>query len=154
MNKRNRSTARLAAVQALYEMDVGGKGLNDIFAEFSTFWIAQTVEGVAYDKADEVLFRDVVQGVVDRQVAIDRMTDTALSEKWPLRRVESVMRAVFRAAGYELVARSDVPARVVVKEYVDVAAAFLAKEETNMVNAVLDSVARQQRSAEFSQPVD
>ena len=109
-------------------------------------------KGVSYEDADEPLFRDVVQGVVDRQVVIDRMTDAALSEKWPLRRVESVMRAVFRAAGYELVARADIPARVVVKEYVDVAAAFLASDETNMVNAVLDAVARQQRAAEFSQP--
>ncbi|MGE3245607.1 MAG: transcription antitermination factor NusB [Beijerinckiaceae bacterium] len=149
MARRNRAAARLAAVQALYQMDVASKGLNDVLAEFESFWMGQTVEGVEYEPADKALFRDIVQGVLDDQLGIDRTTNAALSDRWPLRRVEAVMRAVLRAGTYELRAREDIPARVVIAEYVDVAGAFLADDETGMVNAVLDHIARGLRSAEF-----
>ncbi|MDP4594713.1 MAG: transcription antitermination factor NusB [Beijerinckiaceae bacterium] len=149
MGRRERAAARLAAVQALYQMDVAAKGLNDIFAEFESFWMGQNVEGDQYEQADAKMFRAIVQGVLDDQRAIDRITDAALSAKWPLKRVEAVMRAVLRAGTYELRSRPDVPARVVITEYVDVAAAFLAKDETGMINAVLDHVARDLRAAEF-----
>lgn len=151
MSRRARSAARLAAVQALYQMDVASKGLNEILAEFEAFWIGQQIEGEQYERADSELFRDLVAGVLERQVEVDRMTDKALNVKWPLRRIEAVLRAILRAAAYELMARRDVPARVVITEYVDVAAAFYGAEETNMVNAVLDHVARQQRASEFSE---
>lgn len=148
--KRKRAASRLAAVQALYQMDVAAKGLNEVFAEFETHWIGREVEGVEYEQADVEFFRRVITGVLADQVEIDRATDKLLAEGWPLRRVEAVMRAVFRAAGFELRKRKDIPARVVITEYVDVAAAFLAKEEVGMVNAVLDRLAREYRASEFA----
>ncbi len=149
MARENRSAARLNAVQALYQMDIAAKGLNEIFAEFETHWMGREIEGEQYHQAEVALFRDVVEGVLNRQVEIDRMTDQALQDGWPLRRVEAVMRAVMRAGVYELIKRADIPARVVVKEYVDVAAAFLDREEVGMTNAVLDRLARQLRAGEF-----
>lgn len=151
MGRRERAAARLAAVQALYQMDVAAKGLNDIFAEFESHWMGQNVEGDQYEAGDAKLFRDIVKGVVDDQRAIDRITDATLSAKWPLKRVEAVMRSVLRAGTYELRSRLDVPARVVITEYVDVAAAFLAKDETGMINAVLDHLARELRASEFAE---
>jgi transcription antitermination protein NusB len=144
-----RSSARLAAVQALYQMEVADKGLNDILAEFEAHWIGQEVEGDQYKPAELAFFRDVVSGVLADQLAIDRKLDQALSEGWPLRRVEALMRAILRAGLYELKTRVDVPARVAIKEYVDIAAAFFAREESGMINAVLDSLAREARPKEF-----
>ena len=144
-----RSAARLAASQALYQMEVAEKGLNDILAEFEAHWIGQEIEGDAYNPAELAFFRDVVSGVLRDQIAIDRGIDAALSGGWPLKRIEALMRAILRAAFYELRSRPDVPARVVVKEYVDVAAAFFGAEESGMINAVLDALARQTRPEEF-----
>ena len=90
-----------------------------------------------------------MRGVLDDQRTLDPMIDKALAGGWPLKRVEALLRAVLRAGAFELSSRSDVPARVVVAEYVDVANAFLDKDETGMVNAVLDQLARQLRAAEF-----
>ena len=147
-----RSSARLAAVQALYQMEVADKGLNDILAEFEAHWIGQEVEGDQYKPAELAFFRDVVSGVLADQLAIDRKLDQALLSKgWPLRRVEALMRAILRAGLYELKARTDVPARVAIKEYVDIAGAFFAREESGMINAVLDSLARETRPKEFEE---
>jgi N utilization substance protein B len=145
-----RSAARLAASQALYQMEVGGSGLADILAEFEAHWIGQEVEGDQYNPAETAFFRDVVSGVLRDQVAIDRGVDDALAAGWPLKRVEALMRAILRAAFYELRSRPDVPARVVIKEYVDVAGAFFGAEESGMINAVLDALARQTRRSEFA----
>ncbi len=145
-----RSAARLAASQALYQMEVTEKGLNDILAEFEAHWIGQEIEGDAYNPAEIAFFRDVVSGVLRNQAPIDRGLDKTLAEGWPLRRVEALMRAILRAAFYELRGRPDVPARVVVTEYVDIAAAFFGPDECGMINAVLDALARETRPAEFA----
>jgi N utilization substance protein B len=145
-----RGAARLAAVQALYQMDIAGTGLNDILAEFESHWIGREVEGNQYLPAEAAFFRDVVGGVVREQRKLDPLIDAALQQSWPLKRIEAILRAVLRAGAYELDRRRDVPARVVVTEYVDVANAFVEREETGMVNAVLDQIARQFRSDEFS----
>jgi transcription antitermination protein NusB len=144
-----RSAARLAAVQALYQMDIVATPLPAILTEFENHWIGQKVEGEQYRKAEAAFFRDVVTGVVREQRALDPLIDAVLSEDWPLKRVEAILRAVLRAGAYELSHRADVPARVVISEYVDVAAAFLEQEETGMVNAVLDKLARKTRADEF-----
>ena len=144
-----RGAARLAAVQALYQMDIAATPLNDILAEFESHWIGREVEGSQYLPAEAAFFRSVVQGVLEEQRKLDPMIDQSLQGGWPLKRVEALMRAVLRAGAYELSARADVPARVVVAEYVDVAHAFLDREETGMVNAVLDQIARQFRASEF-----
>lgn len=144
-----RGAARLAAVQALYQMDIAGAGVNDIFAEFESHWLGNEVEGDTYLPAEAAFFRDVVSGVVRDQKKLDPLIDEALSKGWPLKRIEAILRAVLRAGAYELEHRKDVPGRVVVSEYVDVANAFVDREETGMVNAVLDQIGRQFRGDEF-----
>jgi N utilization substance protein B len=144
-----RGAARLAAVQALYQMDIAGAGINDIFAEFESHWLGNEVEGDTYLPAEAAFFRDVVSGVVRDQKKLDPLIDEALSRGWPLKRIEAILRAVLRAGAYELQHRKDVPGRVVVSEYVDVANAFVDREETGMVNAVLDQIGRQFRGDEF-----
>jgi len=145
-----RGAARLAAVQALYQMDLAGTGLNDILAEFESHWLGGVVEGARYLPAEAAFFRDIVGGVVREQSRLDPMIDTALNRGWPLKRIEAVLRAVLRAGAYELACRRDVPPRVIVSEYVDVASAFVDRDETGMVNAVLDQLARQLRADEFA----
>src|SRR5277367_5082424 len=136
-----RGAARLAAVQALYQMDLAGTGLNEIMAEFEGHWLGREVEGVQYRPAEAAYFRDIVAGVVREQTSLDPKIDAALARGWPLKRIEAVLRAVLRAGAYELACRNDVPARVLMSEYVDVASAFVDREETGMVNAVLDELA-------------
>lgn len=145
-----KAAARLGAVQALYQMDVAATPVNEILAEFESHWLGQEIEGDQYPDADMTLFRTVVQGVLAEQRAIDPLVDAALTAGWPLRRVEVVLRAVLRAGAYELMSKPDVPARVVIAEYVNVAGAFLDRDETGMVNAVLDSLARDLRAGEFA----
>ena len=108
-------------MQALYQMDIGGAGINDIFAEFESHWLGNEVEGDTYLPAEAAFFRDVVSGVVRDQKKLDPLIDEALSKGWPLKRIEAILRAVLRAGAYELEHRKDVPGRVVVSEYVDVA---------------------------------
>ena len=145
-----RGAARLAAVQALYQMEIAGTGLNEILAEFESHWMGREVEGAQYLPAESAFFRDIVSGVLREQRSLDPMVDKALAQGWPLKRVDAILRAVLRAGAYELRHRSDVPARVVVSEYVDVANAFVDSDETGMVNAVLDTIARQSRTGEFA----
>jgi N utilization substance protein B len=145
-----RGAARLAAVQALYQMDLAGTGVNEIMAEFESHWLGGEVEGAKYLPAEAAYFRDIVSGVVREQMSLDPKIDAVLTRGWPLKRIEAVLRAVLRAGAYELACRNDVPARVVMSEYVDVASAFVDKEETGMVNAVLDQLARQFRAAEIA----
>jgi transcription antitermination protein NusB len=150
MAAENRSAARLNAVQALYQMEVTGKGLVEILAEFETFWIGQEVEGEQYKPAEIEFFRSIVGGVLENQLAIDRAIDKALIDGWPLRRIEALMRAILRAGVFELLKRGDIPFRVVIKEYVDVAGAFFDRDESGMINAVLDTLARKIRVQEFT----
>jgi transcription antitermination protein NusB len=145
-----RSAARLAAVQALYEMEISGKGLNETKLEFESFWIGNEIEGVQYNEAEIAFFNDILAGVLAAQEPIDRLIDKTLAAGWPLARIDAVMRAILRAGAYELKARTDVPARVCIKEYVDVAGAFFGADEAGMVNAVLDALAHHYRPAEFS----
>ena len=101
---------------------------------------------------EAAFFRDIVSGVVREQRELDPLIDEALSKGWPLKRIEAVLRAALRAGAYELIHRNDVPARVVVAEYADVAAAFVERDETGMVNAVLDQLARRLRAADLATP--
>ncbi len=133
-----RSAARLAAVQALYQMDLTAKSLNEIFAEFESHWMGREIEGDQYKPAEVGLFHEIVQGVLEHQRRIDPLVDDTLSAGWPLKRIETVMRAILRAGTFELQHAPDTPTKVVISEYVDMASAFYDKEEVNMVNAVLD----------------
>ena len=145
-----RGAARLAAVQALYQMDIAGKGLNDILAEFESHWMGREVEGEQYLPAEAAFFRDIVGGFAAEQRRLDPLIDDALASGWPIKRIEAIVRAVLRAGCWELEKRADIPARVVVSEYVGVANAFVDRDETGMVNAVLDTLARKFRAGEFA----
>ncbi|MGI3899676.1 MAG: transcription antitermination factor NusB [Janthinobacterium lividum] len=144
-----RAAARLAAVQALYQMDVAKTGINEILAEFESHWIGQEVEGDQYNPAEVAFFRSVLEGVLAEQGEVDVLVDGALQQGWPLRRVEAVLRAILRAGTFELLGRKDVPARVVIVEYTDIAGAFFEGDEVGMVNGVLDSLARRLRADEL-----
>ncbi|MFO1148940.1 MAG: transcription antitermination factor NusB [Alsobacter sp.] len=148
-----RSAARLAAVQALYEMDISGKGVTEAMAEFEAHWMGREVEGLTFQPAEAEFFRAILQGVVQNQVAIDQKVDAALAKGWPLRRIETVLRAVLRAGAFELMHRPDVPAKVAISEYVDLTRDFYEGEEAGLVNAVLDSIGRDVRAAELSKRV-
>ena len=145
-----RAAARLAAVQALYQMDVAKKGINEILAEFESHWIGQEVEGDQYKPAEVAFFRAILEGVLAEQAEVDVLVDRALSQGWPLRRVEAVLRAILRAGAYELLNRKDVPARVAITEYTDLAGAFFAGDEVGMVNGVMDTLARRLRPDELA----
>ena len=144
-----RAAARLAAVQALYQMDVAKKGINEILAEFEAHWIGREVEGDQYNQAEIAFFRSILEGVLSEQGEVDVLVDRALQQGWPLRRVEAVLRAILRAGAFELLGRKDVPARVAITEYTDIAGAFFEGDEVGMVNGVLDSVARRLRPDEL-----
>ncbi|ACA21046.1 NusB antitermination factor [Methylobacterium sp. 4-46] len=149
MKPAERSGARLAVVQALYEMEISGKGVIDALAEFEAFWIGQVVDGIEHPPAETAFFRDVLRGAVEEQRLIDQRLDGALSAGWPLRRIEAVLRAILRAGAYEVIFRKDVPVRVAISEYVDVAHSFYGGDEPGLVNAVLDKVARAARAEEL-----
>jgi N utilization substance protein B len=145
-----RRAARLAAVQALYQMDVAGKGLIEAMAEFETFWMGKEVDGICLPAAEANFFRDVLSGVVREQRPIDRVVDTALTDGWPLKRIETVLRSVLRAGAYELMFRKDVPPKAVINEYVTVARAFYEGDEPGIANAVLDRIARERRPEDMA----
>ena len=147
-----RRGARLSVVQALYEMEIGGRGVVEAMAEFEHFWIGKEVEEIELPAAEIAFFRDILGGVVRAQRLVDRTVDELLAKDWPLKRVEAVVRAILRAGAYELAFRKDVPARAVISEYVAVARAFYEGEEIGMVNAVLDRMAREFRADEFDAP--
>jgi N utilization substance protein B len=146
----SRSAARLAAVQALYQMDMTGIDLNEVVAEFETHRLGKEVEGCQFREAEAEFFRDLVEGVVREQRQIDPLINKQLAEGWKLTRVDSILRAILRAGAYELLARSDVPARVTISEYVDIAHAFFAEDEPKVVNGILDKLGHKARSQEFA----
>jgi N utilization substance protein B len=148
-----RGAARLAAVQALYQMDLGGASLPDVIAEFEAYRLGKELDGDQYRDADKAFFRDIVAGVVRDQRGLDAAIDAALSPDWPLARLDATLRAILRAGAFELASRPDVPGRVVISEYVEVAKAFFEEEVPGMVNGVLDALARKLRPAEFAAPV-
>lgn len=137
-----RGAARLAAVQALYQMDIGRASLEDTLAQFGSFHLGREVEGEQYLPADADFFRQIVSGVAKHQLEVDPAVDKALSEGWPIERVDATLRAILRAAAFELLRRKDIPAKVVISEYLDVARAFYEDEAAGLVNAALDAIAR------------
>lgn len=146
-----RGSARLSAVQALYQLDVGGAGVTETVAEYENFRLGREIDGEKYIEADASWFRGIVGGVYRDQKSIDPIIHGALTDDWPLSRIDSTLRAILRAAVFELINRKDVDAKVVVSEYVEVAKAFFEGEEPRMVNGVLDRVGRQLRLDEMSE---
>lgn len=145
-----RSAARLAAVQALFQIEATGADWRAVVREFDEHRLGAEIEGDQYREADPAHFKRTIEDVIVHQAEIDRLTDAALVERWPLGRIDPTLRALFRAAGAELGQRLDIPPKVAIGEYVDVAHAFFPDgREPKFVNAVLDQVARTLRASEL-----
>jgi N utilization substance protein B len=144
-----RSQARLAAVQALYQMDLAETDLAAVIEEFKAHRLGSDLEGGTAGEADPEHFAGLLRGVVRRQREIDPMVDEQLAKGWRLTRIDSIVRAILRAAAFELLELTDIPARVVISEYVEVAHAFFEGDEPKVVNGVLDALARRLRAGEL-----
>lgn len=144
-----RSAARLAAVQALYQVEVADATIEGALDEFERRGSGGVIESDALLAADRALVGRILEGVTARTAEIDGYVEEALVAGWPLARLEVLLRAILRAGAYELVQELDVPARVVIAEYVNLAHAFLGDKETGFVNGVLDRLARRLRLAEM-----
>ncbi len=140
--RRQKSAARLYAVQALFQMEASGTGINEIIEEFLAHRFGADVDGDQFEEGNPDHFRGIVENALTHQAKIDQLTDKALVEKWPINRIDPTIRALFRAAGAELVAL-ETPPKVVINEYVDIARAFFPDgKEPKFSNAVLDHIAR------------
>ena len=147
--KRMRSAARLYAVQALFQMESSGQTVESVVREFETHRFGEVFEDAEMEEGDPAHFRKVVDSAVNWQAKIDQMTDRALVAKWPIDRIDPVLRALFRAAGAEIV-DLPTPPKVAITEYVDVAKAFFPEgKEPKFVNAVLDHMAREAQPGAF-----
>ncbi len=139
---RRRTASRLGAVQALYQIDVTGASPANVVMEFIRHRLGADNDGESFGAADERLFADLVEGACARREELDRHIAACLTPDWPLERLEIILRAILRAGAYELLARPDVPTRVAISEYLDIAHAFFAGKEPGLVNGVLDCLAR------------
>ena len=147
--RRMRTAARLYAVPALFQMEAADAGLASVVEEFETFRMGCEIDGVPWAEADVPHFRALVGAAVSEQARIDQLTHQALVARWPIDRIDSTLRALFRAAGAELVA-TDTPPRVTINEYLDVAKAFYPDgKEARFVNGVLDHMARSAQPKAF-----
>jgi len=144
---RLRRSARLSAVQALYQMESSGTGAKAVVKEFREHRFGYDDEPGDYVEADEDFFENLVTGIIGVQDDVDSRISSVLKEGWKLSRLDSTVRAILRAGGYELIARQDVPVAVVINEYVDVTHAFFEDAEPGFVNATLDALAKQVRTA-------
>lgn len=144
---RLRRAARLAAVQALYQMEVAGQGASAVVKQFRDHRFGHDHEPGDYIEADEDFFEDLVAGIIAAQSKVDRTLSATLKEGWKFSRIDATVRAILRAGGYELSERSDVPTAVVIDEYVDIAKAFFDGPEPGFVNGALDSFAKTARPA-------
>ncbi len=144
-----RSAARLAAVQALYQMETGGQGVDATIREFEDFRLGGELEGERVHAADKAFFADILRGAVETQKRLDPYLQRQLAKGWRLSRLDATVRAILRAGLYEMIRRADVPYKVVINEYVDIAKAFFDGDEPGFVNAVLDAAAKEARNDEI-----
>ena len=146
-----RGVARLAAVQALYQMDIAGTPVDKIVNEFENVRFTEEIDGAQLRDADPAFFRSIIAGVIAEQKTIDPQIHLALTSNWPLTRVDSILRAILRSGCFELMKKKDVPAKVVISEYLDVANAFFEGEVPAVVNGVLNRLASELRPDEMAQ---
>ncbi len=146
---KGRSLARLGAVQALYQMDIAGSELSRALAEFSAMYLGKGPDGEQIGEPDEMFFRELVSGVVDHQSDIDPHVNDHLAAGWRLARLDATLRAILRSGTYELGWCPDVPVKVVLDEYIELAHDFFDGDEGKVVNGVLDALAKKLRKAEL-----
>jgi len=145
-----RQAARLAAVQALYQWQEGQDEPAAIIEQFLKVRTGEAGEGGMRRDADKPLFKDVVEGTASHKDELEKTVTSALAENWSWGRIDRLVRAILLAGVYELVHRRDVPPKVAINEYVEIAHAFYGQGESTFVNSVLDRVARQERAAELA----
>ncbi len=145
-----RSAARLAAVQALYQMETRGQGVEAVIREFQEHRLGGELEGFQLQNADAAFFSDILRGAIETQERLDPYLQRHLAEGWTLKRIDSIARAILRAGLYEMVRRADVPFKVIIDEYLDIAHAFFDGDEPKFINGVLDRAARDARKDEMS----
>jgi len=147
--RRMRSAARFYAVQALFQMEAADAGLETVIEEFESHRHGAEIDGATYAEPDPQHFRTLLTAAVSEQARIDQLTHHALAARWPIDRIDPTLRALFRAAGAELVA-TDTPPKVTINEYVDIAKAFYPDgKEAKFVNGVLDHMARSAQPEAF-----
>jgi N utilization substance protein B len=148
---RKRTAARLAAVQALYQMELAAAPADAVVGEFLAHRLApdSVREPPDFGDADRELFAELTRGTATQRDMIDRTIAASLSPDWPLPRLEAVLRAILRVGAYELAFRHEVPPEISINEYVDIAHAFFAGKEPGLVNGVLDKIARDVRPSEM-----
>ena len=149
---RARSSARLAAVQALYQIEISQGDAEQVIGEFTKHRFDDAIEGMELVKPDPVLFAELVRGTLLARRDLDDMIAAVLTEDWTIERLERLLHCILRAGAYELADRTDTPARVVISEYVDLADAFYGQKETGLINGVLDRLARELRPHELAVP--
>ena len=137
-------------MQALYQMDIAGSDVGETLAQFSSRAIGDNFEDGQCGEADYKFLKEIVDGVVREQKALDPVVDAVLEKSWPMHRLDVTVRAILRAAAYELMFMERVPARVAISQYVDVGSAFFEGEEPGFINGVLDRLARERRPSEFA----
>ena len=148
--RRMKSASRLYAVQALFQMEASSQPIDAVLKEFEDHRMGSEIDGAELEEGDINHFRRVVAGAVNNQARIDQMTDRALVAKWPIARIDPTLRALFRAAGAEMI-EGDTPPKVAIVEYVEVALAFFPDgKERGFVNAVLDHMAREAKPGVFA----
>jgi N utilization substance protein B len=147
--RKMRSAARLYTVQALFQMEASGQTVDAVEQEFEDHRFGATYDEGEMAEGDIDLFRDLMETAVNEQAKIDQLTDRALVAKWPIARIDPTLRALFRAAGAEMIV-AQTPPKVVITEFVDVARAFFPEgKESSFVNAVLDHMGREARPEAF-----
>jgi N utilization substance protein B len=144
-HRQERSVARLAAVQALYQMEAAGAGVEAVVREFLDHRFGGDIEGEHLADADETFFAELMRGVVADQAAVDQAIAKRLATGWRLERIDATLRAILRAGAFELTRRPDVPTEVAIDEYVEIAKSFFEGPEPGFVNAALDGIARDHR---------
>jgi transcription antitermination protein NusB len=145
-----RTVARLAAVQALYQLELNpALDPEAVVREFARYRFDQEIDGDQLAEADPAFFADIVRGVTADQQRLDAEVAAALVDEWPLARLDAVLRAILRAGAWELVQRPDVPPRVSISEYIAIAHAFFTGKEPGLANGVLDRLGRSLRAAEM-----
>ncbi len=149
-----RTNARLAAVQALYQMEAADVGLESVILEFRTHRLGGDIDGNALHDADDEFFAELMRGVIRLQSKIDPLIEKRLAKSWTLPRLDATARAILRAASFELLSRPDIPARSIINEYLDIANAFFVGDDPRFINAVLDAIARDARLEEFEDAGD
>ena len=143
---KRRSAARLAAVQALYQLDVAGGGVEEVVGEFNNYRLGGEVDGKQLIEAEPELFGDLVLGVTQRRTEIDQRLTVVIHDELTFDRFELLLRVILRAGAYEILARADIDTSLTISEYVDVANSFFVNRESSMVNRILDRLAHAHRS--------